>query len=160
MGKRGPVPKTDELRTLEGNPSRRPLRGNSPKPEGVPACPLWLTPEARREWKRVAPELTRLGLLTKLDRATLAGYCISYSWWRKAQEVLDDQGTVYVTNKGQLKPRPEVEIARISGDMMKAFAAELGMTPASRERIRLSQPGEEPDPVEKLLDGVWHGGDR
>jgi len=158
MGIRGPVPKTDERRRREGNPSKRPMKGKSPKPRGIPTCPPWLPQEAKREWKRVAPELIRLGIITNLDQSTLAGYCIVYSQWRKAQEVLRDQGMVYVTQRGQLKPRPEIEIARLSGDMMKVFASELGMTPLSRERIRLVQPDEEVSPMELLLREAEQGG--
>jgi P27 family predicted phage terminase small subunit len=160
MGRRGPVPKTNESRILEGNPSKRPMKGKSLKPKGIPTCPSWLSPEARREWKRVAPELTRLQILTKLDQSALAGYCISYSQWRKAQEVLNDRGVVYVTHRGQIKPRPEVEIARVLGDMMRAFAAELGLSPTSRARMGSPRPNEEIDPMEALLREAEEGGQR
>ena len=110
MGKRGPIPKSNE----QENPGRQSLqktaKRGTPKPEpGIPTCPSWLSPVAKREWKRVTPELARLGLLTKLDRNILAGYCAAYALWQQTQEVLSKQGTVYVTTKGKLEPRPEVE---------------------------------------------------
>lgn len=152
MSKRGPAPKPDSQRVLEGNPSKRPLRGQPPRPRGLPTCPSWLSSEAKQEWRRVAPELGRLGLLTKLDRAALAGYCSSCAWWRKAQETLAGEGTVYVTPKGQLRTRPEVEIAKWAAESMRAFAAEFGLTPTSRTRLLLpSQAEEEDDPIEKML---------
>lgn len=79
MGKRGPIPKSNEQRKLEGNPSKGPPQGQSPIPADLVDCPDWLSPEAKREWARVAPELSRLGLLTKLDMAMLAGFCVSCS---------------------------------------------------------------------------------
>lgn len=159
MGKRGPIPKTDEERMLEGNPSRRPLKGESPRPaNGAPTCPSWLSDDAKQEWQRVAPELTRLGLLTNLDRAHLAGYCTSCVWWRRVQEVLSTQGSVYVTVKGKIEARPEVAIAKIAGEQMNAFAAELGLTPASRARLRFPQSEGEIDPMEELLREVERGG--
>ena len=84
--------------------------------------------------------------------ATLAGYCVSCSWWRQAHEVLATQGSVYVTLRGKIESRPEVAIAKMAGEQMSAFAAELGMTPSSRASLRLPQsPEGEIDPMELLL---------
>lgn len=161
MGKRGPAPKPDSVRRLEGNPSKRPLRGQNPRPKGMPTCPSWLSAEARQEWRRVAPELARLGLLTKLDRTALAGYCSSSAWWRKLQEIIAREGSVYLTAKGQLKIRPEVEIAKSMAETMRVFAAEFGLTPTSRARMLLpQQAGEEADPMEELLRDIEKGAQR
>jgi P27 family predicted phage terminase small subunit len=155
MGKRGPIPKSDDQRILEGNPSKRPLRGESPKPgPGIPTCPNWLSPAAKREWKRVTPELSRLGILSRLDRNILAGYCSTYALWQQAQEVLSKQGTAYVTTKGKLETRPEVEIAKTAAEMMNAFAEELGLTPTSRARMNLPPENKELDPIEEILREV------
>ena len=159
MGKRGPIPKSNEQRKLEGNPSKRPMKGQSPQPDGdLPDCPDWLSPEAKQEWARVAPELGRLGLLTHLDMAMLAGFCVSCSWWRRSQEVLTTQGTIYVSVKGKLETRPEVMIAKIAGEQMNAFAAEFGLTPVSRARMKLYPGNEVIDPMEALLRGIEDGG--
>jgi P27 family predicted phage terminase small subunit len=155
MGKRGPIPKSNEQEMLEGNPSKRPLRGETPKPEhGIPICPSWLSPMAKQEWRRVVPELAKLGLLTKLDRNILAGYCNAYALWRQTQELLTVQGTVYVNAKGQLQPRPEVIVAKNAGEEMQTFAAELGLTPSSRARMNLPKANEEIDPIEEILREV------
>jgi P27 family predicted phage terminase small subunit len=152
MGKRGPIPKSNEQEILEGNPSKRPLRGETPKPEhGIPTCPSWLSPMAKQEWKRITPELAQLGLLTRLDRNILAGYCNAYALWRQTQEALSKQGSVYLTAKGQLLPRPELEVIKTAAEMMKAFASELGLTPTSRARMNLPKANEEIDPMEEFL---------
>jgi P27 family predicted phage terminase small subunit len=152
MGKRGPIPKSNEQEILEGNPSKRPLKKELPKPgPGIPTCPTWLSVAAKREWKRLTPELARMGLLSKLDRNMLAGYCSAYALWQQAQEVLNQQGTVYVSPKGKLETRPEVEIARTTGEMMQGFANELGLTPTSRARMNLPKENEEIDPLEEFL---------
>ena len=152
MGKRGPIPKSNKQEILEGNPSKRPLKGKPPQPKkGIPTCPDWLSPEAHQEWQRVAPELARLGLLNELDTALFAGYCTSYSLWHLTQEVLITQGSVYVTLKGKLEARPEVAIAKMAAEQMNALASEFGLTPASRLRMRLPQTNEEIDPMEALL---------
>lgn len=37
--------------------------------------PAWLVPEAKRRWRRLAPELAWLGLLTVIDGDALATCC-------------------------------------------------------------------------------------
>jgi len=69
----GPKLKPTAIKILEGNPGKRPLNLNEPKPLQIaPECPDWLLDEAKKEWKRLAPELERLGLLTILDMAAFA----------------------------------------------------------------------------------------
>ena len=152
MGKRGPIPKSNEQEILEGNPSKRPLRKELPKSRpGSTTYPSWLSPAAKTEWKRLTPELARMGLLTKLDRNVLAGYCAAFALWQETQEVLSKQGTVYVSTKGKLETRPEVDIAKTTGEIMNSFARELGLTPSSRVRMELPKENEEVDPMEEFL---------
>lgn len=57
-------------------------RENEPKPpEKIPTCPAHLNNEAKKEWRRVSKILDNIGLITELDRATLAEYCESYGKW-------------------------------------------------------------------------------
>lgn len=152
MSKRGPIPKSDEQRILEGNPSKRPLRGDSPKPKkGTPTCPAWLSPTAKQEWKRLTPELSRLGLLNRLDRNILAGYCSTFALWRQNQETLNSQGSVYVTPKGVLLPRPELTVVKVVGELFQRFSSELGLSPTSRARLNIPDPNAEIDPLEVFL---------
>lgn len=84
MGQRGPQPLPANVHRLNGNPSKKPLAEllDSLQPEiEVPGFPKHLWPEARKEWKRIAPELMRYGLISKLDRSALALYC--QAWARK-----------------------------------------------------------------------------
>ena len=154
MGRRGPPPKSPHLKALEGNPGKRPLKGNNAKPRSVaPDCPDWLAVEAKAEWKRLAPELERLGLLTILDRAAFACYCQSYARWVQAQAVLREHGTMYVTASGRMHERPEVAMAGSSLKLMRAFAVEFGLTPNSRSRFSLPDPlTQEDDEFPRWLD--------
>jgi phage terminase small subunit len=47
----------------------------SPSPSGGSGLPGRARPVARREWDRLAVELSALRILTNLDRAALAAYC-------------------------------------------------------------------------------------
>lgn len=134
----GRPPKPTKLKILAGNPGRRPLNTNEPKPKPIsPKCPSWLDKEAKKEWKRVAPELERLGLLTIVDGAALAAYCQAYSRWKRAEELVKKEGLVVATESGYLMPHPAVKIAEKSMQLIRGFCTEFGLTPSSRGRMSL-----------------------
>ena len=147
----GPAPKPTKLKKLAGNPGKRRMNAAEPEPRADAGyCPRWLPDEAKREWRRVAPELLRLGLLTVVDVLPLVAYCMAYARWREACDVLEKQGLTFATPNGYEQQRPEVAIANKAMMEMKALAQEFGMTPASRSRVTL--PSAKPtDPFEAFL---------
>lgn len=151
MGRRGPAPKPDKLKALEGNPGKRKLNLDAPEPEGMAKCPTDLSVEAKNEWKRVAKELHDLGLFTIIDRTALAVYCDAYDKWITATKALDKHGlTMEYTNKNgstNITARPEVNIATKYAQIIKSFCAEFGLTPSSRCRLLLPKDKED-DPFE------------
>ncbi len=152
MGRRGPAPKPTHLKVLAGNPGKRPINEDEPKPKPIaPKCPSWLDKEAKKEWKRVAPELERLGLLTQVDGAALAAYCQAYSRWKQAEEVLSKHGLVFKTPNGYIQQLPQVAIAQKYARIMREFCHEFGLTPSSRSGMKLPSGGEE-DEFEAFLD--------
>ena len=73
MATRGRKPKPTAMKELEGNPGKHPLNASEPKPKKkAPACPKWLEPEAKKEWKRLAPSLEAMGVLTQADLTAFA----------------------------------------------------------------------------------------
>jgi len=153
--------KPTALKILEGNPGRRPLNLNEPKPIPIaPECPDWLPDEAKKLWKRLAIELERLKLLTEIDGIALEGLCVSYSMWKEAVEFIKKNGTTYriprTNKKGKvvsvyIAQFPEVSIAIQCLKQIRAFASEFGLTPSSRGKIFL--PWEEYDEeFDRLLD--------
>ena len=84
MGARGPKPLPANVHRLRGNPSRlsaSQLR-DSVEPEiEIPDLPKHLLPEARKFWKRITPELEKLGLISKIDQAAMAQACQWWAWW-------------------------------------------------------------------------------
>lgn len=142
-------PKPTALKVLQGNPGKRPLNLNEPRPDtSMPTCPAWLDATAKREWKRICPELSKLGLLTLLDRTALAGYCVAYSRWARAEQAIKDGIVSQGFKKGK---RPEVQIAIDSLNQVKAFCAEFGMTPSARARMVVPGKTDDDDPIEKIL---------
>lgn len=152
MGQRGPAAKPTALKLLTGNPGRRRINKAEPKPAAkIPDCPPFLDANARAEWERIVPELARLKLLTLVDRAALAAYCVNWSRWQKAEEKLRKSGLTFVTKStGMARRRPEVAIAADSMKLMKAFLIEFGLTPAARSRVT-AEPDKEEDPFDTFL---------
>ena len=160
MAQRGRKPKPTAIKELEGNPGRRPLNKNEPKPnKKAPRCPAWLEEEAKREWKRMGKILEQLGLLTEMDMAAFAGYCQAYARWKEAEEFITQHGTMIRTPNGYLQQVPQVSIAQQNLKIMQSFCTEFGLTPACRARIVAAGGGPEDsladDPMEKLLRGGW-----
>lgn len=91
MAGRGRPPKPTAVKELEGNPGKRPLNKNEPKPKQIaPKCPSWLEPDAKKEWRRLSKELETMGLLTQVDMAAFAGYCQAYARWKEAEEFISN----------------------------------------------------------------------
>ena len=160
MATRGRKPKPTALKILEGNPGKRPLNENEPiPPKGGVKCPSWLEPEAKKEWKRLAPSLEAMGVLTQVDLTAFAGYCQAYARWREAEEFLTQHGSIFKTPSGYVQQVPQVSIAQQNLKIMQSFCSEFGLTPATRARIIAAGGGKEvdisDDPMEQILSGKW-----
>ena len=137
----GPPPKPTRLRLLQGNPGRRPLPKSEPQPEtGIPTRPHWLLPEAKREWSRIVPELLRLGLLVKIDRAMISTWCQCWGMYVEAVRDIRENGTTFSTEKGYEGPRPSVGVMNKMIEKMIALSVRFGMTPSDRSRISVPKP--------------------
>ena len=157
MATRGRKPKPTAMKELEGNPGKHPLNTSEPKPnKKAPACPKWLEPEAKKEWRRLAKQMEAIGILTEVDMAAFAGYCQAYARWREAEDVISQHGPVFRTPSGYLQQLPQVSISQQSQKTMHALAAEFGLTPACRTRIIAGgNAADAEDPMAKLLKGGW-----
>ena len=144
MGRRGPPPMPTKLKLLRGNPGKRPINKREPKPKReTPRCPVWLTPEAKKFWKQIVPELRRLGVLTVVDGPALTNLCQTYVRWRAAEEFIAKHGECYPlrSQSGQIRYMqqfPQVSIARNLLHQLRGFYQEFGLTPASRTRIEVN----------------------
>ena len=140
--KRGRKPTPTKLKLVRGNPGNRPLPENEPKPDlGIPDCPDHLSEIAKEEWKSMSGQLYRLGLMTRIDRAALAGYCQSYGRWVEAEKEAVVHGLVVKTKSGNLIQNPYLGIANRALKQMHIFLIEFGMTPSSRTRVTAARDG-------------------
>lgn len=132
---RGRKPKPTALKLFEGNPGKRPLNAQEPKPTlGVPACPKWLDDEAVAEWERIVPELERLGMLATIDRAELAAYCQSWSEYVAATKLVREQGTIVPSKQGTQK-NPNCAVQNEAWARFHKTAIMFGLNPSSRSTM-------------------------
>lgn len=136
---RGRKPKPTAIKIMEGNPGKRPL--NEREPEVAvdrPDAPFHLDDLAREEWDRTTTELLELGVLGRIDRASLAAYCVAWSRWVQAEQQVQDEGFVLTSKEGGQYQHPALAVANKAMEQMTKLAAEFGMTPSSRTRIKVS----------------------
>jgi P27 family predicted phage terminase small subunit len=163
MGKRGPAPKPTKLKILAGNPGRRPINTREPQPtRGIPSQPSWLSAEAKAEWKRITPELDRLGVLTIVDRTALTAYCQAHAELYEASRLLNSEGRiitvdVFARESGEKVGtrrvvHPAVRLQREAFRIIKQFLGEFGLTPASRTRLKSPPVGDAEDPLQALIN--------
>ena len=163
---RGRKPKPSAQKAREGNPGRRPMNETEPHPtvEGL-KCPTWLSPKAKKEWKRLVPELIRLGLATMADEMPLAAYCQAVAELEDATETLDREGRIFTepvvaydkTERKMIhvgerkKEHPAVKLQRDAFGRIKQFMCEFGLTPSSRSRLHSPAQAGEADPLAELI---------
>lgn len=153
MGRRGPKPKPTALKRLAGNPGKRALPANEPRPNRsarAPRCPAWLNDDAQALWRIYARPLWELGLLTELDVDALATLCEATALYRKACKAITVEGAVHMTDSGYRHASPWVNIRNQALGQMKQLWAVFGMTPGDRSRIEMPA-GEDDDPFEAFL---------
>jgi P27 family predicted phage terminase small subunit len=158
---KGRPPTPTSLKILKGNPGRRPLNKDepAPAPRRSLAPPAWLQGDAVTEWRRLAPVLRRLGLLTEIDGGALAQYCALWARWREAERELAKTGMVIKGTKGFPILSPYVGVAHRTLVELRAMLVQFGMTPAARSRVK-TDPGPKPDDPFAKFDGElerWQG---
>ena len=147
---RGRKPTPTRMKLVMGNPGKRPLNENEPRPKvKVPRVPQHLDKTAKAEWSRIVKQLKTLGLISSIDRAALAAYCQAYSRWSQAEESLAKAGLLVKTVNGNVVQNPLVGIANRSMELMHRFLAEFGMTPSSRSRLSIEPPVAKDDVLAK-----------
>jgi len=140
----GRRPKPTKILMFEGNPGKRPLNRNEPKPvtpRRAPPAPAILGKSGKAEWRRMCKVLLQMGLLSEADLTTLTAYCKSYEQWIEAVRDTETFGSVHVTSNGNMIQSPYVGIANTALSTMTRLAIEFGLTPASRTRVQVPGGG-------------------
>lgn len=135
-GRKGRPPKPTHLKIIEGNPGKRRLAPTVKAPPSRPTCPDYLAPYAKTVWRRLVPLLDAMGILTRVDRDTMAAYCASVARFKEASEVLNKTGVlVQGQRKGQAVKNPAIQIQRDAIRDIATFSSMFGLSPADRHRL-------------------------
>jgi P27 family predicted phage terminase small subunit len=144
MGKRGPKPTPTNTLKIRGS-WRADTREDEPMPDvKIPDCPEWLKGEALKEWNRITPLLVARNVLTEWDMTCLALYCDAWGDYVFAQGY----------DRDDLEPDG---ISKISAFKNKAWdkvmkaAAEFGLTPASRTKVKMGEKIKQEDKKAKFF---------
>ena len=116
-----------ELRAIEGGLSR------------LPPAPSWLPTEGKAEWRRVVPGLRDRKVVTKQDLGILESYCLAVGTVRRMQTTIAAEGDMVTNDKGDTKRHPAFQTMFQALTESRRLAAELGLTPASRNKAAATE---------------------
>lgn len=146
MTKAGRKPKPTALKELAGNPGGRPLNDAEPKPapaDPQQAPPYRLLPKARRFWLENAPRLTALGLLSEIDLPAFQMMATHFAVAVQAAEIIRSEGLMTKDEHELDRKHPALQVLRDNSTAFRTYAAEFGMTPSARSRVKADVPEEQ-----------------
>lgn len=130
------------LKLIRGNPGRRPLPENEPKPEAkIPDAPAHLSEKSRAHWDNIAEMLHAAKVMTVMDDKALELLCDAYVRYIEANDQILKFGMVVKAPSGFPVQSPYLTIANKAFEQIKAILVEFGMTPASRTKVQTTDAG-------------------
>jgi P27 family predicted phage terminase small subunit len=123
---------------LHGCPGKRKRSDAEPRPAAMEhdAPPAYLSTEARAEWARVVTQLRATGIISQLDTALLGAWCSTVGDFVISEQKLRQEGLVVDSRDRGPVRNPWVMIKGRAIEQMIRLGSELGMSPASRPRLR------------------------
>lgn len=117
----------------------------------ITRTPSWLGKEAKKIYKFLIEQFKQTGILTNLDKETVAICADTIAKMREAQKVIDEQGLII-----DGKANPAINIYEKYEKIYAKMITELGLSPTARSRMALTQSQmqqKEEDPLLKILKG-------
>ena len=146
MGKRGPKPQPTILKIAKGNPGKRRLNENEPRPAADAIQPPdWVIGKSLEKWQEVVPKLVGMGVMTNADIDTIARYCTMHEQYVKYLEQVRRGLDVLVIrdDKGKVKYMQSTPAAtmmtKLAASMLR-IEQEFGLTPSARTGIVAKPP--------------------
>jgi len=146
-------PKPKKKKLLDANPGKRRLPEPVKPPPGVPSMPAGLSAVAREEWERVVPILDKMGVLSVLDRAALADYCLCVARVAELEMLIDKRGSgIRGRNRSdRFVKNPLFAVVRQYRASLQRWCDLFGFAPGPRGRLDVPEQPANDDP-EGLLD--------
>lgn len=136
------------------------MRGNRPKVRSVHAAhtinatpPDWLGHHAKSVWRETIAALEAENRpLGQLNRQALVGLCDAAGLVRECAEVLGRDGMTIDGGREGMKRHPALTTRISALNSLRAYAAELGLTPSSSARLPQPPPPEDENPFSGLMN--------
>ncbi len=140
MGRRGPMPKNKALQALHGTaPLTTEIVEELNEEFIAPEMPSHFTKKETEVWNKTIELLKPMKVLREKDVAVLGAYCSAFIRWQQSEKAIRKEkkwhGGLCTLGEGGLKVNPLVTISRDAQRDMVFYAAQLGMTPASRIKM-------------------------
>ena len=151
----GKTKKPTKLKLIEGNPGKRPLPKNEPKPKIKKSkAPKWLDETARAIWDEYEPKLRNLELLTEIDQEAFAAFCHCASMFRQYAERAARGEIIFKQGRkdGNFIQIPSAKTISIEYmNQLKSWCGRFGLTPSDRASLGIAEKDSSSE-FEKLLD--------
>lgn len=154
--KPGPKPQPTNVVELRGNPGKRKRLPEISPTDGSLKPPAGLTEIAAKFWKAYAPEVSRLGMLTQLDRPTFEMLAEAYAAVHMAKQALRGRAkniVVTMTDRAhgrEQRKHPAWQIYRDAVTQYLSLAREFGFSPSSR--VNLPAVGDDGDADDEIFE--------
>lgn len=147
--------KPTQLKVLQGTARSDRMNPKEPKPRPIaPEPPRGMGKYAKEMWRRQAPILERLGLLTEVDGEMFCvlceaweRYCRSLRQLRQVHKAVKNQE---ITEAMELIRKAEISVEKAE-QSFRLLSNEFGLSPASRSRLSV----EVKDDGEGILEKIW-----
>ena len=124
--------------------------------------PEFLGELAQEKWHELVSDLSKNGVLSTDTREILIAYCSAYENWRVAMhhvagtglaiEGVDKSGNVTISRNGYVTEMHKFR------EQMNKLLPELGLTPASRQKLTsLKLDDKQDDPFAKIMERMGRG---
>lgn len=121
--------------------------------------PAWLIDkEAKKEWRRVVPQLKENGVVGNLDLANIAGYCNAYTQYRYYTEKIKQIRTLELErplNDYELKENRDATNMQIKyAQEVRRFADMCGMSVSSRLKAAAEKTNKTEDRIQSEFGAI------
>jgi len=152
MGKRGPRPRLNRLRQLDGNPGKRAIEPTGIEGLGEPVVPEHLSDEAQGCIESIKKSMPA-GVYSALDVFLLAAFATAWSIHKRATCEMLKPGFKHIieSSKGGSTKNPWLRIVSDNARIMAQLGDKLGLSPAARAALKLPEARQQASKFEGLI---------
>ena len=134
------------------HPGEGECRAHEGQVDPASPCPLPLTPLELRLWTDITDSLRKTGLLRHAFWPSIFGLVVALAGLSNARrEAL--QGATVTDAKGSIKKHPATTVVNQALAHVRAYSAELGLTPSALAKVRPPEGDGPKSPMNDLIGG-------